>query len=89
MTEAQIERLVELLFNKMVKRQEEWDREHFLVLGDAAAFNIPESENTTAKILYKIEKLEKLFIKAIEEEHYLHAKTIRDEINLLNDKLNE
>lgn len=89
MTEEQIERIAELVFQKLVKKQEEWDREFMDSVKDSVVFNIKTSEPDPKriKILNDIAELEASLIKLVSDEQYIAAATVRDQIELLKKQL--
>lgn len=89
MTEQEIERIAELVFQKLVKKQEEWDKEFMDSVKDSVVFNIKTSEPDPKriKILNDIAELEASLIKLVGDEQYIAAATVRDQIELLKKQL--
>lgn len=83
MTEDQVERIAELVFQKLIKKQEEWDQQ----------FNkdiYTELEiNDSVNIATQLAVAEMLLKQYIESEDYILAGEIQKTIMLLNDKLKE
>ena len=83
MTEDQVERIAELVFQKLIKKQEEWDQQ----------FNkdiYTELEiNDSVNIATQLAVAEMLLKQYIEIEDYVLAGEIQKTIILLNDRLKE
>ncbi len=83
MTDDQVERIAELVFQKLIKKQEEWDQQ----------FNkdiYTELEiNDSVNIATQLAVAEMLLKQYIESEDYILAGEIQKTIMLLNDKLKE
>lgn len=85
MTEEQIERIAELVFQKLVKKQEEWDREFNESIKDQVVFNIKQSEPDPKRLKRwsEIAELEESLAKLVKDEQYIAAAAVRDQIELL------
>lgn len=88
MTEEQIERIAELVFQKLVKKQEEWDREFTDSIKDQVVFNIRQSEPDPKRLKRwsEIAELEESLIKLVEAEQYIAAAAVRDRIESLKNQ---
>jgi protein-arginine kinase activator protein McsA len=89
MTDEQIERIAELVFQKLVKKQEEWDKEFTDSIKDQVVFNIKQSEHDPKRLkrLSEIAELEESLIKLVETEQYIAAAAVRDRIDELKKEL--
>jgi hypothetical protein len=83
MTEEQIERLAELIVQKMIVKQEEWERQNgYIYISDG------EEITDNDVIIAEIDVLNISKAKCIEEENYEKASEIQKKINKLRDSIN-
>lgn len=75
MTEEQIERLAELVFQKILAKQEEWENQFYIKA---------DRDHLIAEIV----RLNIFKIEAVESEDYEKASEIQKEINKLRELLN-
>lgn len=75
MTEGQIERLAELVFQKILAKQDEWEKQFY-------------SKVDRDFLIAEIVRLNVLKIDAVESEDYERASEIQKEINKLRESLN-
>ena len=81
MTDDQVERIAELVFQKILKKQEEWEKEFNR--------NVPvetDADDPTY-IVTQLAVAEMLLKQYIETEDYILAGEIKKTINILEDKL--
>jgi hypothetical protein len=83
MTEDQVERIAELVFQKLIKKQEEWDQQFNKDI--YTELEISDSVNIATQLAVA----EMLLKQYIESEDYVLAGEIQKTIILLNDKLKE
>jgi hypothetical protein len=83
MTEDQVERIAELVFQKLIKKQEEWDQQFNKDI--YTELEISDSVNIATQLAVA----EMLLKQYIESEDYILAGEIQKTIMLLNDKLKE
>jgi len=83
MTEDQVERIAELVFQKLIKKQEEWDQQFNKDI--YTELEISDSVNIATQLAVA----EMLLKQYIEIEDYVLAGEIQKTIMLLNDKLKE
>ena len=83
MTEDQVERIAELVFQKLVKKQEEWEEQYNKDI--YTELEISDSVNIATQLAVA----EMLLKQYIEIEDYVLAGEIQKTIILLNDKLKE
>jgi hypothetical protein len=83
MTEDQVERIAELVFQKLIKKQEEWDQQFNKDI--YTELEISDSVNIATQLAVA----EMLLKQYIEIEDYVLAGEIQKTIILLNDKLKE
>lgn len=83
MTEDQVERIAELVFQKLIKKQEEWDQQYNKDI--YTELEISDSVNIATQLAVA----EMLLKQYIESEDYILAGEIQKTIMLLNDKLKE
>ena len=83
MTEDQVERIAELVFQKLIKKQEEWDQQFNKNI--YTELEISDSVNIATQLAVA----EMLLKQYIEIEDYVLAGEIQKTIILLNDKLKE
>jgi hypothetical protein len=83
MTEDQVERIAELVFQKLIKKQEEWDQQYNKDIYTELEIN------DSVNIATQLAVAEMLLKQYIESEDYILAGEIQKTIILLNDKLKE
>lgn len=83
MTDDQVERIAELVFQKLIKKQEEWDQQFNKDI--YTELEISDSVNIATQLAVA----EMLLKQYIESEDYILAGEIQKTIMLLNDKLKE
>ncbi|MFY8170134.1 MAG: hypothetical protein ACOVK2_03345 [Candidatus Fonsibacter sp.] len=83
MTEDQVERIAELVFQKLIKKQEEWDQQFNKDI--YTELEISDSVNIATQLAVA----EMLLKQYIEIEDYVLAGEIQKTIILLNDRLKE
>jgi hypothetical protein len=81
MTEDQVERIAELVFQKLIKKQKEWDQQFNKDI--YTELEISDSVNIATQLAVA----EMLLKQYIESEDYVLAGEIQKTIILLNDKL--
>lgn len=89
MTNEQIEKLAELVFQKLVKKQEEWDKEFMMEIKDQVVMDISIKGTTTGleNIQGRIDNLQAHLDKLIEKELYTEAAAVKERIDELKSKL--
>ena len=83
MTEDQVERIAELVFQKLMKKQEEWDQQYNKDIYTELEIN------DSVNIAVQLSIAEMLLKQYIEIEDYVLAGEIQKTIILLNDRLKE
>jgi hypothetical protein len=83
MTDDQVERIAELVFQKLIKKQEEWDQQFNKDI--YTELEISDSVNIATQLAVA----EMLLKQYIEIEDYVLAGEIQKTIILLNDRLKE
>jgi hypothetical protein len=83
MTDEQVEKIAELVFQKLLKKQEEWDKQFNKDI--YTELEISDSVN----IVTQLAVAEMLLKQYIESEDYILAGEIQKTINALNNKLKE
>ena len=83
MTEDQVEKIAELVFQKLIKKQEEWDQQFNKDI--YTELEISDSVNIATQLAVA----EMLLKQYIEIEDYVLAGEIQKTIILLNDRLKE
>ncbi len=92
MTEQQMNQLADIIVDKIISRQAEYDAEFMKNLADNEQVEeihfIPKPIKTNEEIIMlNIERLEAQLQKALDEEDYMHAETLRKSIQKFKDKL--
>lgn len=88
MTEQEIERIAELVFQKLVKKQEEWDKEFAAELRDQIVIDVITTEKTQEPDLQmRINNLQAHLDRLIEKELYTEAQAVKDRIEELKKQL--
>jgi hypothetical protein len=83
MTDEQVEKIAELVFQKLLKKQEEWDKQFNKDI--YTELEISDSVNIATQLAVA----EMLLKQYIESEDYILAGEIQKTINALNNKLKE
>ena len=83
MTDEQIEKLAELVFQKLLAKQKEWDEQYNTDI--YTEIEIPDS----VAIATQLAVAKMLLKQYVEEENYRLASEMQKTIELLNNKLNE
>jgi hypothetical protein len=83
MTDDQVEKIAELVFQKLLKKQEEWDQQY-----NKDIYTELEIDDSV-HIATQLAVAEMLLKEYIEAEDYLLAGEIQKTIKILNDKLNQ
>ncbi len=83
MTDDQVEKIAELVFQKLLKKQEEWDQQY-----DKDIYTELEIDSSV-HIATQLAVAEMLLKEYIEAEDYLLAGEIQKTIKILNDKLKQ
>jgi hypothetical protein len=83
MTDEQVEKIAELVFQKLLRKQEEWDKQFNKDI--YTELEISDSVNIATQLAVA----EMLLKQYIESEDYILAGEIQKTINALNDKLKE
>ena len=92
MTEQQINQLADIIVDKIISRQAEYDAEFMKNLADNEQVEeihfMPKPVKTNEEIIMlNIERLEAQLQKALNEEDYMRAETLRKSIEKFKDKL--
>lgn len=85
MKEEEIERIAELVFQKLVKKQEEWDKEFMMEIKDQVIMDI--SIKGTTDIQTRIDNLQAHLDRLIEKEMYNEAQEVKNRIDELKKEL--
>jgi hypothetical protein len=83
LTDEQVEKIAELVFQKLLKKQEEWDKQFNKDI--YTELEISDSVNIATQLAVA----EMLLKQYIESEDYILAGEIQKTINALNNKLKE
>ena len=83
MTEDQVERIAELVFQKLIKKQEEWDQQYNKDIYTELEIN------DSVNIAVQLSVAEMLLKQYVESEDYILAGEIQKTIVILNDKLKQ
>lgn len=83
MTEGQIERIAELVFQKLVKKQEEWDNQFMMEIKDQVVMDIFIKGKEDPTIQTRIDNLQSHLDKLIEKELYAEAADVKKRIDEL------
>jgi hypothetical protein len=83
MTEDQVERIAELVFQKLMKKQEEWDQQYNKDIYTELEIN------DSVNIAVQLSVAEMLLKQYVESEDYILAGEIQKTIVILNDKLKQ
>lgn len=92
MTEQQMNQLADIIVDKIISRQAEYDAEFMKSLAENEYINevhfMPNPVKTNEEIIMlNIERLEAQLEKALEEEDYMRAETLKKSIQKFKDKL--
>lgn len=87
MTEEQIERIAELVFQKLVKKQEEWDKQFMEEIKDQVVMDIVIKEKQLPDIDTRINNLQAHLEKLLEKELYTEAQAVKERIDELKKEL--
>lgn len=87
MTEEQIERIAELVFQKLVKKQEEWDKQFMEEIKDQVVMDIVIKEKQLPDIQTRIDNLQAHLERLLEKELYTEAADVKERIDELKKQL--
>ena len=87
MTEEQIERIAELVFQKLVKKQEEWDKQFMEEIKDQVVMDIVIKEKQLPDIDSRINNLQAHLERLLEKELYTEAAAVKERIDELKKEL--
>ena len=87
MTEEQIERIAELVFQKLVKKQEEWDKQFAEEIRDQVVMDIVIKEKQLPDIQTRIDNLQAHLERLLEKELYTEAAAVKERIDELKKEL--
>ena len=87
MTEEQIERIAELVFQKLVKKQEEWDKQFMEEIKDQVVMDIVIKEKQLPDIKTRIDNLQAHLERLLEKELYAEAAAVKERIDELKKEL--
>lgn len=87
MTEEQIERIAELVFQKLVKKQEEWDKQFAEDIRDQVVMDIIIKEKKLPDIDTRINNLQAHLERLLEKELYTEAAAVKERIDELKKEL--
>ena len=87
MTEQEIERIAELVFQKLVKKQEEWDKQFMEEIKDQVVMDIVIKEKQLPDIKTRIDNLQAHLERLLEKELYTEAQAVKERIDELKKEL--
>ena len=87
MTNEQIEQIAELVFQKLVKKQEEWDKQFMEEIKDQVVMDIVIKEKQSPDIQTRIDNLQAHLDRLIEKELYTEAQAVKERIDELKKEL--
>lgn len=87
MTEEQIERIAELVFQKLVKKQEEWDKQFMEEIKDQVVMDIVIKEKQLPDLETRINNLQAHLERLLEKELYTEAQAVKERIDELKKEL--
>ena len=87
MTEEQIEKIAELVFQKLVKKQEEWDKQFAEEIRDQVVMDIVIKEKQLPDIDTRINNLQAHLERLLEKELYTEAAAVKERIDELKKEL--
>jgi len=83
MTDEQIEKIAELVFQKLVKKQEEWDKEFMNEIKDQVVMDVIIKEKQDPDIDTRINNLQAHLDRLLEKELYTEAQAVKERIDEL------
>jgi hypothetical protein len=83
MTDEQIERIAELVFQKLVKKQEEWDKEFMNEIKDQVVMDVIIKGKQDPDIDTRINNLQAHLDRLLEKELYTEAQAVKERIDEL------
>lgn len=103
MTEEQMEKLAEIIFQKLLTKQSEFDKQFIEQLESAKNINpqdfmyyttdttqpVEEQKSDREVLTEELERLNKLLSRYVEQENYESAAVIKNKISKINKKLDE
>ncbi len=98
MTDKQIEKLAEIIFQKLLTRQAEFDKQfvdQLKAAGEVVTFEVYNDDNKLVtqseeeKLIKEYERLNKLLSQYEESEQYEKAAIINSKIRIIQNKLNK
>jgi len=87
MTDEQIEKIAELVFQKLVKKQEEWDKEFMNEIKDQVVMDIVIKGKDESSVQTRIDNLQAHLDKLLEKELYTEAADVKARIDELKKQL--
>lgn len=87
MTEEQIERIAELVFQKLVKKQEEWDKQFMEDIRDQVVMDIVIKGQEELSLQTRIDNLQKHLDSLLEKELYNEAAAVKKHLDELKSQL--
>ena len=88
MTEEQIEKIAELVFQKLVKKQEEWDKQFMEDIKDQVVLDIVVGQSPQpSDLVTRIDNLQAHLDRLIEKELYTEAQAVKERIDELKKEL--
>jgi hypothetical protein len=87
MTEEEIERIAELVFQKLVKKQEEWDKEFMMEIKDQVVMDIVIKGKPEPDLEMRINNLQAHLDRLLEKELYTEAQAVKNRIDELKKEL--
>jgi len=88
MKEEEIERIAELVFQKLVKKQEEWDKEFMTEIKDQVILDIVVGQAAQpTDLVTRIDNLQAHLDRLIEKELYTEAQAVKERIDELKKEL--
>jgi hypothetical protein len=88
MTEEQIEQIAELVFQKLVKKQEEWDKQFMEDIKDQVVLDIVVGQSPQpSDLITRITNLQDHLDRLLEKELYTEAAAVKERIDELKSKL--
>ena len=88
MTDEQIEQIAELVFQKLVKKQEEWDKQFMEDIKDQVVLDIVVGQSPQpSDLVTRIANLQAHLDRLLEKELYTEAQAVKERIDELKDML--
>ena len=87
MTEQEIERIAELVFQKLVKKQEEWDKQFMEDIRDQVVMDIVVKGIEEPSLQTRIDNLQKHLDSLLEKELYTEAAAVKKHLDELKNQL--